>query len=62
VLDRSARPLLGYFLEMDEKASVAISPGRCGYVETHLRDSLLVLTTEEYRPGDPTRVLALQEQ
>jgi hypothetical protein len=47
---------------MDEKASVAISPGRCGYVETHLRDSLLVLTTEEYRPGDPTRVLALQEQ
>jgi hypothetical protein len=29
---------------------------------TNLRDTLLVLPPEENRPGDPTRVLALQEE
>jgi hypothetical protein len=29
---------------------------------TNLRDALLVLPPEKGRPGDPTRVLALQEE
>ena len=33
-----------------------------GRREAYFGDTLLVLATEEDRPGDPTRVLALEEE
>jgi hypothetical protein len=64
-LDCAARSLLGYFLFVKDTLAHHLRrkhrPGRGG-TKPYLRDTLLVLSSEEDGPGDTARVLALQEQ